>query len=174
MYSIFNHKKFKFYGKHDIAKLKAKVKKSAKNRFRFCMHNTVLHPTQEMIICSKYFNYFRPHRHPKNTSESYHIIEGVMDVYFLSSKGKIISVVKLADNKYNGKEKRYFFYKLSNSIYHLVVPRSKWLIYHETATGPFIKKKFVKYLPSSPPENAPLKLIKYYLKEITNNNFNII
>ena len=77
----FNQLPAKSVGTFDIESLKDKANKSFRKRYRICLHHSTDHLTQEMIICSKGFNYFRPHKHPLMYSESYHLIEGALDVY---------------------------------------------------------------------------------------------
>ena len=91
--SEFNNKNILSIGNKEIQYLKKKSILSPKNRYRICLHNNTNHLTQEMVICINGFSYIRPHKHPKNISESYHLIEGALDVYILDNSGKIINSV---------------------------------------------------------------------------------
>ena len=167
----FNKLPYYSLGKDEIDNLKEKTKNSPRNRFRICLHNDPIHLTQEMIMCFYGFSYFQPHKHEKHKSESYHMIEGALDLYLLDDNGKIINVIKLAssDNDYN--EKRQKIYRLSSPIYHLMIPLTKWTIFHEISTGPY-EKNNATYAPFAPTDNAEKDEIKRYLnKLIGNNNF---
>jgi glucose-6-phosphate isomerase len=62
-----------------------------------------------------------------------------MDVYFFEDDGKPFGYISLS------KKKDQVFYRLSSSKFHLLIPTSKYLVYHETVTGPFLKKKDIIY-----------------------------
>ena len=125
----------------DLNYLIKKAQKSKRKRYRFCLHESTNHPTQEMIICFNGFTYIRPHRHSRRKSESYHMIKGSMDVYLFKNNGKVIDIIRLDANK--NKKNSIFFYKLSKSIFHTIYPRSKKTIYHEVLTGPFNTKTLI-------------------------------
>ena len=52
-----------------------------------------------MINFSYGFNYNRPHKHLLNKNESYLIIEGLMEIYLISEKNKIIKKIKIEKKK---------------------------------------------------------------------------
>ena len=62
-----------------------------------------------------------------------------MRVYFFEDNGKPYGYINLS------KRNNQIFYRLSCSKFHLLVPSSKYLVYHETVTGPFLKKKDIIY-----------------------------
>ena len=155
----FNQKSIKVISHKQIEYLKQKTLESKRNRYRLCLHSDVDHLTQEMIICLKGNNYFRTHKHPINYSESYFILEGI-DIYLFDDTGNFIEKVKL--DSHGGS----FYYRLSDPIYHLVIPRSEWTIYHEVATGPFNKKTSIQYADFAPKENSSEIDIENYLNKI--------
>ena len=106
--AIFNKKPIVTFGKKEIKVLKKYTSKNPKNRFRICLHTNQSHLTQEMLICTKGFSYIRPHKHPRNISESYHVLEGALNVYILNNKGKIVNVVKLSAQSENLNHKIIF------------------------------------------------------------------
>ena len=121
--------------------LKKKALKSNLKRFRYCLHHSNEHLTHEMIIVFHKDTILRPHRHPLGRSESYHIIEGSMNVYFFDDNGKVIKGIKLEERNNNNP----FFYRLSSHTWHLPVPTSEFMIYHETLTGPFVSELDIEY-----------------------------
>lgn len=97
----------------------------------------ILTPGYDMVICLAYGSYVRPHRHPKEKSESYHVIEGEMTVTLYWDHG--IEFVEL--------DKETPIYRLRGGVYHSPVAISPFVIYHEVYTGPFVKEVDVEYAP---------------------------
>ena len=148
-------------GKSDIKKLKKWTANSSKKRYRICLHNNKSHLTQEMLICTKGYSYIRPHKHPKNVSESYHVLEGALRIYILNNNAKILKIINLSSPNEKKYKSKNFIYRVSSPLYHLTVPLTKWTVYHEVTTGPFLKNKMVKYADFSPEEGAePIKINK--------------
>jgi cupin fold WbuC family metalloprotein len=165
----FNTEAYRLVGQQDITYLKKKTLKSKRKRYRLCLHSDHDHLTQEMIICLNGFSYFQPHRHPGNRSESYHLIEGLLDVYLFSENGKHIDTVKLAApgaNQVYENNSRAIMYRLSEPLFHLTIPRSEWTIYHEILTGPFDKEIAVQYGDFAPTEKDTAG-VQQYLCQIT-------
>jgi cupin fold WbuC family metalloprotein len=160
----FNNEDYKSISKIDIDYLKKKADSSVRGRYRLCLHDSISHLTQEMMICLKKYSYFQPHKHPINYSESYHLIEGEIDVYLMDNNGIIFDEIKLSEK--NSKYPNNFYYRLSSPIYHLVVPRSEWVIYHEVSTGPFIKKNNVIYAGFAPEESSSKDKIIIYMNDL--------
>ena len=169
--SEFNNKNILSIGNKEIQYLKKKSILSPKNRYRICLHNNTNHLTQEMVICINGFSYIRRHKHPKNISESYHLIEGALDVYILDNSGKIINKVKLRSKNKNFRKNDSYMYRLSGPLFHFTVPTSRWTVYHEVTTGPFTKRKTVEYAKFSPDENASLDEINKFLSKYKIKNY---
>ena len=167
IYAEFNKKKIISYNLNYLKKLRYKARRNKKNRYRICLHNSTSHLTQEMLISLNGFSYIRPHKHPKNVSESYHLIKGAINIYILDNKGKLIKIIKLREQKFNTKKKSHdgFIYRISAPYYHLTIPLTKWTLYHEVTTGPFKKRNMVNYAKFSPEENAPIEEINKFLKK---------
>ena len=170
----FNQSETMTFSSLDIDYLKKKTQNSPRNRYRICLHYSTDHRTQEMIICLKGFNYFRPHKHAQGCSESYHMLEGALDIYFFDDNGKVINVVKLASPNFENRENRDVIYRLSASLYHLVIPRTEWTIFHEVSTGPFNKNNFTKLASFAPTEDSDSKKIIEYCNKATNNNIYLL
>ena len=56
--------------------LKEQASKAPRKRFRLCLHHSTNARVNEMIIAFSRETYNRPHRHPIDKTESYHIISG--------------------------------------------------------------------------------------------------
>tara|TARA_A100000164_G_scaffold144677_1_gene128347 strand:- start:44 stop:481 length:438 start_codon:yes stop_codon:yes gene_type:complete len=122
--------------KNLIEKLKKKAFKSKLKRSRICAHKSDKDKIHEMFVCLHNDTYVAPHFH-KNKTESYHIIEGKVDIYFFNKKGKVKKKILL-----NAKSKNQNFYlRLGPNIFHTLVPKTKYVIFHEVTDGPFNKKE---------------------------------
>jgi len=138
--------------------LKQRALASPRKRFRLCMHHSTAHQTQEMVIVAHKDTFIPPHRHPKGKSESYHVIEGMMTVCFFDDDGRLIRSIEM--EKSGGKKP--FLYRLSSNEWHMPVPTSEWLVYHETYTGPFEKDYDVEF-PSWGPQENDKEQVKRFL-----------
>ncbi|MEK0192464.1 WbuC family cupin fold metalloprotein [Microcoleus anatoxicus] len=121
-------------GHQQIAQLKQAAIEAPLKRSRICLHQDHSDQVQEMVIAFCKDSYIRPHRHLKK-SESFHVIEGSLIVVFFDDNGEITRRVEMSSQG----SRQTFIYRLSSSLWHTVVPRSEFVILHETTTGPFIK-----------------------------------
>ena len=124
--------------------LKEKAYQSESKTFRYNAHTSNSHLTQEMIIASHREVIGKPHRHPSARSESYHLIEGSMNVYFFNDDGKPFKAIRLEEIS----KRKNFYYRLTGSAWHLPVATSEFVIYHETLTGPFLGQGIHSEYPS--------------------------
>ncbi|NDB85209.1 MAG: cupin fold metalloprotein, WbuC family [Alphaproteobacteria bacterium] len=143
---------FSIFGSVDMEYLKSRALMAPRKRYRICLHSNHSNLTQEMLICLVGFNYFHPHRHPGNRSESYHLIEGELDVYLFNEYGGVIQKIELSAPKSDVKCNKPFIYRVSGSVYHFTVPRSKLTIYHEVLSGPWDMNS-IEYASFAPGEN---------------------
>jgi glucose-6-phosphate isomerase len=94
---------------------------------------------QEMVIALCKGSYVRPHRHPFHKSESYHLMEGEMDVLMFSPDGDMTQRIAL-----NGKRP---LYRMKHGWFHQPVALTDVAVYHEVLQGPFNKELDVQYAP---------------------------
>ena len=99
-----------------------------------------------MIIVAHKDSYVRPHKHSPERSESYHVIEGELEVTVYDDKGRVQQLFWLNE--------KVPFYRLRGGFYHEPRPVSEWVIYHEVFTGPFDKDKDVIYADWAKAETA--------------------
>ena len=125
------------------------------------MHHSSEDRTHEMLIVFHRSSFMPPHRHPKGKSESYHVVEGAMNVYFFNDKGQVTKNIEMGELG-SGKS---FLYRLSKNFWHMPVPTSEWLVYHETYSGPFNKEYDVEFAPWGPREENK-KDIQNFLESI--------
>ena len=139
----------------DIALLKTKASQNRRKRVRLCAHRSTSDRMHEMLIVHAKGTYVRPHKHI-NKAESVHVIEGAMTVVFFDDSGNVLEVVRLGEHASG----RPFFYRLSESYYHTVIPTSDVVVFHEATSGPFDRKDNVP-APWSPAEDDERAMEKY-------------
>lgn len=121
--------------REEVEFLKGCVSETAKRRVRLCAHRASDNLLHEMIIVLASDTYIHPHRHT-GKSESFHVIEGTVDVVVFDEAGTITEVLQLGDLASG----RRFFYRLESPEFHTLVIRSDLLIVHETTNGPFTQR----------------------------------
>jgi cupin fold WbuC family metalloprotein len=72
--------------------------------------------------------YVRPHRH-LHRPEGIFVIEGKVDIILFSDAGCIKDVIRL--------DQAAFYLRLAEPVYHMLIIRSRELVFHEATTGPF-------------------------------------
>ena len=135
----------------EITELKLLSTNNLRNRIRLCTHLKEIDLLHEMIIVHDKTTYVRPHKH-LGKSESTHIIEGIVDVVLFDDDGMIAQVIAMGDYA-SGKP---FFYRMATPIYHTLIIRSDFLVFHETTNGPFDKRTtiFAPWAPEDTNFNA--------------------
>ena len=155
----------------DVAFLKARATENVHKRVRLCSHPDSEDRLHEMLIIHAQNAYVPPHRH-LNKSESFHVIEGQLRVFLFNDGGYIVDVIPMGDLESG----RVFFYRLSSSLYHSLLPESELVVFHEVTNGPFDRKDMViaPWAPKADNENAQVKFVQFLLNNIkgdTNNRF---
>ena len=121
-----------------------KLKKLAQNhpykRARFCLHESLDNKVHEMIIVAHRDGVMEPHRHPSSKPESYHVIEGKLKVLIFNKDGSEKETFVLSHDSHPK------MYRIQGGVWHQPIPLTEWVVYHEVATGPFIKEKDVIFL----------------------------
>jgi cupin fold WbuC family metalloprotein len=125
-------------GPRAIAFLKRQATANPRGRARICAHRSSDAPLHEMLIVISARSYIRPHKHLRK-SESFHIVEGSVDVVMLDDAGEVIEVIELGDASTG----RDFYYRLSDSVFHTLVIHGDFLVVHEVTDGPFVKEETV-------------------------------
>ena len=143
----------------DITYLKKLASKNKTRKIRLCTHRNTKDNLHEMLIVHNKNYYVWPHKH-LNSTESFNIIDGKLDIVFFSNTGKIIDWLPMGAF-HTG---RNFYYRLPKSHYHTVVIRSKVAVFHEITKGPFLKKKTI-LAPWAPDRNNK-SAVKKYLKKL--------
>lgn len=129
----------------DLRRLAAE---SPLGRARICAHHSPADVVQEMLIVVTRESYIRPHKH-LSKSESFHMIEGEMDVLIFSDDGLLEDVIEMSAYK----DSASFYYRLCVPKYHTLALKSEWALFHETTAGPFNPDESVG-APWAPPEKG--------------------
>ena len=119
----------------DIDKLKKAAAEASLRRSRCCLHQSHDDNVQEMVIAFCQDSNVPIHRH-RNKSESFHIIEGKLEILFYDDQGNITERIEMGTFGTG----LPFLYRLSSDKWHTVKPLSDFVVIHETTSGPFIKE----------------------------------
>jgi cupin fold WbuC family metalloprotein len=111
--------------------LKTRASNTARKRIRLCTHPNPEDALHEMLIVLHRDTYVPPHAH-RNKSESYHMIEGTLDIVLFQEDGRPQTIIPMTAAK-----EGIFYYRLSDERFHTVLPGSEWVVFHETTNGPF-------------------------------------
>jgi cupin fold WbuC family metalloprotein len=134
-------------GDAEIDFLKECALASPRKRARICAHKSNQDALHEMLIAISAASYIHPHRHLEK-SESFHIVEGTVDVAIFDANGALVNVIELGEPGSG----RAFYYRLSESAFHTLLIRSDFLVVHEVTNGPFDRAGTV-LADFAPPEN---------------------
>ena len=131
----------------DVQELIVLAKANSRERIRLCVHHSTNESIHEMLIVHSSNTYVRPHKH-LGKPESFHVIEGTVDVIMFDENGDIREVIQMG----NYGSDRMFYYRISAPIYHTLLIHTDFLVFHETTTGPFNRMDTV-FASWSPEEN---------------------
>jgi len=129
--------------------LRSEAQESLRQRVRFNAHDGPAALVHEMIIALAHDTYIAPHKH-FSKPESFHIIEGQLDIVIFNDDGVIREIVGMGDYA-SGK---IFYYRNASPMFHAVVVRSRVVIFQETTQGPFVKEHTV-FAPWAPSVEGP-------------------
>lgn len=119
-------------GRREIDFLKERVANTAKKRIRLCAQRSEGDNIHEMIILLDKETYIRPAKHIGKV-ESLHVVEGRADAIFFYENGNVSKVIEMGDPSTGLK----FYYRIDDPVYHTLIVRSEYFIFHETTGGPF-------------------------------------
>lgn len=134
-------------GGAEVDFLKNLVQASPRKRVRICAHQQNTDLLHEMLIAIAKESYIRPHKH-LSKSESFHIVEGNVDIAIFDDSGQLRDVVELGPPGSG----RHFYYRMSKPFFHTLRIHSDLLLVHETTNGPFDAEQSV-FAPFAPDES---------------------
>ena len=126
-----------------------------RRRLRLCTHQDVDDELHEMFIVHERDAYVRPHQHLGGV-ESFHIIEGEVDVVLFDERGAIDDVISMGEYR-SGK---CFYYRIADEQFHTLLIRSPILVFHETTDGPFLPEK-TSFAPFAPDESDRIAVERF-------------
>jgi cupin fold WbuC family metalloprotein len=133
MQNIFHsEREYVSVGPEWIDRLKGVALASSLRRSRLCLHRGDGDLVHEMIIALAGDCLFKPHRHFAK-SESYHMIDGRMVFIMFDNNGTSSQAALLTPPGQGGT----FCFRISEPIYHAVLPLDNVVVYQETTNGPF-------------------------------------
>ncbi|GAB7025872.1 WbuC family cupin fold metalloprotein [Geotalea toluenoxydans] len=130
-----------------IEGLKLHAAGNPRKRARLCAHPDETNNLHEMLVVLGKANYIRPHLHT-GKSESFHVIEGRADVILFDNDGKALKCIELGEPASG----LCFYFRLDKILFHTLVIRSDYFVFHETTNGPFIRTDMT-FAEWSPKEN---------------------
>ncbi len=139
--------------------LKGQVGSCSKKRNRICSHVNTDDQLHEMLICVMAGSYTAPAKHIKK-AESLHVIEGTADIVFFDADGNIDEVTELTEPTSSGK----FYYRMNQDIYHMLIVRSEFFVFHEATLGPFDRSSTV--FPDWAPEENNHREVLAFLQKV--------
>jgi len=148
------------WGDEEISFLKRQAQMNLRKRARICAHKTNEDALHEMVIAISAASYIHPHRH-LGKSESFHIVEGEVDVAVFDDGGEIVDVIQLGASASG----RCFYYRLSESRFHTLLIRTDVLVVHEVTNGPFARDRTL-LAPFAPSEEQADK-VRAYLARVS-------
>jgi cupin fold WbuC family metalloprotein len=117
------------FDSHYVDFVKRSASANPRGRARVCAHRGPKDALHEMLIALRCDSYIRPHRHHLK-AESFHLVEGMVDVVVFGNDGSIFDVIELS-------KEGNFYYRLDSPRYHTLLIHSTMLVIHEITNGPF-------------------------------------
>jgi cupin fold WbuC family metalloprotein len=138
-------------GDDEIAFLKERAAENPRLRCRLCLHPSPDASQHEMLIVHHRSCYVRPHRHTRN-GETLVVIEGEALGFTFDDRGGVEEAMRLSTPGSGGR----FSYIMPAGVWHGMVILSEWLVFVETAPGPFEREAtaFPAWAPDGSDEEA--------------------
>lgn len=149
-----------YVGADDVDFLKYQASENPRGCARLCAHPDAGDALHEMLIVLVKGFCVLPHKH-KGKSESFHLVEGEMTVVIFEDDGNIKETIPMAALG-NGET---FYYRLSEESYHTVIPKTDFVVFHETTNGPF-RREDMQFAPWAPGANAPEDELQDFVQEL--------
>ncbi|WP_443645050.1 WbuC family cupin fold metalloprotein [Candidatus Ponderosibacter sp. Uisw_141_02] len=141
----------------DVNFLKDQALSSANKRCRICLHQKPTDLLHEMIIALHRDTLVRPHKHHAKT-ESFHMIEGKLDVVLFNDCGTICEIISLSSEGLGSPS----YYRLNSKLFHTVLVQSEFAVFQEVTNGPF-EQQDTEFACFSPSDEEGLS---QYLREL--------
>lgn len=142
--------------------LKARAAGNVRRRSRLCTHPASTDSLHEMLIAQGDGVYIPPHKHV-GKSESFHMIEGRLDIVLFDDAGGYLQTVRMGEATTD----YVFYYRLSSETFHTVIPRTDFVVFHEVTNGPFYAEDKI-VADWAPPEDGDPAVQAAYLHAWSN------
>ena len=146
-------------GQEDVAFVKAAAAATPRGRARLCTHGGAAAALHEMLIVHHRDVYVRPHAHV-GKSESLLVIEGAAVAVLFYESGGIERAVEMASFGAG----HCFYYRMPEGVFHTLLVRSEWLLFHEATIGPFDRATTV--FPAWAPDGSDADATRVYLDSL--------
>ena len=144
-----------------VGELKEMATHYGDKNVRLCLHANSESLFHTMVILERSGKYYRPHKH-LDKGECFHIIEGKMLILSFSDEGSVIDRCLL-------EPERAFMYRVAENMYHVAIPLTNIVIYHESKLGPFLKENdsvFPLWAPDGSNEDENAEYCKKLVQEM--------
>jgi len=138
----------------DLEELKRLAELNPRRRVRLCAHQTPSDNLHEMFIVHMSGCYVRPHKHIGKV-ESIFVLEGEVDIVLFDEGGQVTSAHRMAAPGSGS----VFFQRLAKPVYHTLIIRSDFVVFHEITEGPFRREDTI--FPRWAPEAEGWEATKY-------------
>ena len=118
----------------DLTEFKRLALINPRKRIRLCTHNSPADSLQEMFIVHTKETYVRPHKHIGKA-----VLEGETDLVLFEDNGAIRQIIRMGPFGSG----RKFYHRLAGPVFHSLLIRSDFLVFHEITQGPFLRGQTV-------------------------------
>ena len=125
------HGRIATFSRAMLAEMKRISELEGKN-LRVSIHSGPECELHNMVILQHRSTYNRPHYH-KTKSECYHLLEGKQTAFVFDDSGKVIDRCEMS-------MEGNLVYRFEKSLYHMTIPTSDFVMFHESKKGPFIRE----------------------------------
>ena len=127
---------------------------------RVCLHTSPESNFHEMIILEHRGYYFPPHKH-RNKAQSCNILRGEAAVFVFDEGGAVKRLCVL------GRDGNLIF-RIGEERYHLTIPLTPFIVYHEGKPGPFEREGDSIYAEWAP-ERDDKVAVALYMRNLLKN-----
>ncbi|MFA5905564.1 MAG: WbuC family cupin fold metalloprotein [Desulfobacula sp.] len=124
-----------------------------KQNARISLHTSPENALHNMIIMQLKGTYNRPHKHVLK-AEAYHLIHGEQKVIIFDNEGGIRESCRMS-------ARGRFIYRFEKNLFHMSIPLSDIVVFHESKTGPFIRQGDSVYPNWAPETDEPDKINRF-------------
>lgn len=133
--------KCSFINKEIISELE-RIGKDAHLNARISLHASGDNALHNMIIMQRKGTYNCPHKH-LDKAEAYHLILGEQMVFIFDESGTVVDQCRMSKDE-------NMIYRFEKNMFHMSVPLSEVVIFHESKIGPFIREGDSLFAPWAP------------------------